>query len=112
MIYDQAYVVHDDLDLLGPDLATFALNACRALDRETGCSWAPWRQMGSGSYRCAHGLMVTTGVPTAILEGDKMPGVADWLRREHTDQIALAQGRPRPEGHDQPYQPQARRADD
>ena len=98
-----------DPEPFAPDKVTWLGNACRVLGRESGCRWAPWYVNGHRRFMCLHGLFVTKGVPRAILEGDEMPDVADWLRREHVDQVALITRGLRPEGHDEPYQPKHER---
>ena len=105
VIYDQVRIIHDDLGIGGPPASTLLLIQALALEAETGCVWAPWLGNWSGSFCCLHGLMVTSAVPRRILEGDEMPGVADWLRRQHAGQIALKHGGARPQGHNEPYRP-------
>lgn len=103
---EDLHVLHAGSPLQVAADVDWGVDAMRALNRETGCSWAPWSTPGYHSnWRCMHGLMINRGVPLRILDGAEMPDVADWLRREHADQLALINKTERPEGHDEPYRP-------
>ena len=85
-----------------PNGTELALDRCLALQRETGCSWAPWNQM----YRCWHGMMTSQSVADHVLAGRHMPEIADWLRLNHAGQMAMLEGLSLPEGCGRPFDPQ------